>query len=200
MSASAPLVVTFVAAAGGDEEDLAVSRILAAMQGAVARGLPYRARLERAASVRDVAIALAGAASAGEPPALIQLVGHGSPGRLRLGAGGDALAVLSSDPQSCGMLAGRLAAPARLLLLGCHVGSERPSPYLASGKALLASLEAFTGAHVYAADCPVTSADFGDGFVYDGSLVTSAGKPANPASLVRGRAAARFVRAPDAAD
>lgn len=197
----APLVLTIVAAASSaDDEDLAVARILAAMQAAQARGLPYRSRLERAASVRDVAILLAGLvdpAGGADPPAILQLVGHGSPGRLRLGAGADALAVLTSDPQVCGMLAGRLTPPTRLLVLGCHTGSDRPSAYVASGKALLASLEAFTGAHVYAADGPVTAADFGDGFLYDGSLVTSCGKPANPTSPVRGRAAGRFVREPD---
>ncbi len=198
-----PLVLTIVAAASSaDDEDLAVARILAAMQAAQARGLPYRNRLERAASVRDVALLLAGLvdpAGASDPPAILQLVGHGSPGRLRLGAGADALAVLTSDPQVCGMLAGRLTPPTRLLVLGCHTGSDRPSAYVASGKALLASLEAFTGAHVYAADCPVTAADFGDGFLYDGSLVTSCGKPANPTSPVRGRAASRLVRDPDSA-
>jgi Domain of unknown function (DUF4347) len=200
----APFVLSVVAApasaAGSSADQLtgdrAIDRILAGMRAAIDRGLPYDAQLARAATVRDVAILLATLRGQGRVPDVLQLVGHGSPGRLQLAVDSQhGPSVLTSAPESCGMLVGRLAAPTRVLLLGCHVGSERPSAHVASGKALLFSIEVLTGAHAYAADGPVTADDFGDGFLHDGSLVMSCGKPANPGSIARGR----NVRRADAA-
>lgn len=199
--AARPFVLSVVAGgegAGGGERtgDLAVDRILAGMRAAIERGVPYEAQLARATTVRDVAILLATLRAQDRVPDVLQLVGHGSPGRLQLALESQrAATVLTSAPESCGMLVGRVMAPTRVLLLGCHVGAERPSGYVASGKALLFSLEALTGAYAYAADGPVTADDFGDGFLYDGSLVMSCGKPANPGSVAR----SRTVRRADAA-
>jgi Domain of unknown function (DUF4347) len=201
LRADRPFVLSVVAGgegAGGGERtgDRAVDRILAGMRAAIEGGVPYEAQLARATTVRDVAILLASLRAQDRVPAVLQLVGHGSPGRLQLALDSQrAATVLTSAPESCGMLVGRVMAPTRVLLLGCHVGAERPSGYVASGKALLFSLEALTGAYAYAADGPVTADDFGDGFLYDGSLVMSCGKPANPGSVARSRA----VRRADAA-
>lgn len=198
--AGKPFVLSVVAGTGtgtgaatdGPTGDLAVDRILRGMRAAIERGVPYEAQLARAATVRDVAILLAALRAQDRVPEVLQLVGHGSPGRLQLSLDSQqAATVLTSAPESCGMLVGRVMAPTRVLLLGCHVGAERPSGYVASGKALLFSIEALTGAYAYAADGPVTADDFGDGFLYDGSLVMSCGKPANPGSVARSRAVRR---------
>ncbi len=174
----------------------AVAAILESMRAALDRGgLPYQAHLVEVAYVRELAILLAQLREEGRVPDILQLVGHGSPGRLQLGSywtgqafdrrGGHG--VLTSDPETLALLVDRLAPPTRVFLLGCHVGAERPSGYVASGKALLFSFEALTGAHCYAPDELITPQDFPDGFLYDGPLVMSCGKPANPASAVRRR-------------
>lgn len=194
-----------------DDGNVGVERILAKMEQALAKPagpLAYEARLERAAYVRDIAILLAELRGVGREPDLVQIIGHGSPGRLQLGSYWSGVAVdaaqghaaLTSNPESYGMLIDRLSPGCRVFLLGCHVGSERRSGYVASGKALLYGLEVMTGAHVYASDGLVTPEDFGDGFLYDGSLVMSCGKPANPGSVAKGRAArkSRDVRKADA--
>lgn len=184
----------------GDDGNRGVERILARMEDAVRdEPLPYDARLERAAYVRDIAILLAQLGAEGRDPDIVQIVGHGTPGRLQLGSYWSGIpfdaeeghAALTSNPESYGMLIERLRPGCRVFLLGCHVGSERRSGYIASGKALLYGLEVMSGAHVYASDGLVTPEDFGDGFLYDGSLVMSCGKPANPGAVAKGRAARR---------
>ena len=184
---------------GGGDGNRGVESILARMEAAMRGELLYEARLERAAYVRDVAILLAQLHAEGRDPDIVQLIGHGSSGRLQLGSywtgtpfdAEEGHAVLTSNPESYGMLIERLRPGCRVFLLGCHVGSERRSGHVASGKALLYGLEVMSGAHVYASDGLVTPEDFGDGFLYDGSLVMSCGKPANPGALAKGRAARR---------
>lgn len=199
-----------VGAQSGDDGNVGVERILARMERALAGGaLAYQARLERAAYVRDVAILLARLRAERRDPDIVQLVGHGSPGRLQLGSYWSGATVdpveghaaLTGNPESYGMLIERLPPGCRVFLLGCHVGAERRSGYVASGRALLYGLEVMSGAHVYGADGLVTPEDFGDGFLYDGSLVMSCGKPANPGAVARGRAArkSRDVRNADRA-
>jgi len=126
----------------------------------------------------------------GVVPDIIQLIGHGTPGRLALGSYWSGkvkdpklgYAVLDSNPESYGMLRNETPSTARIFLLGCCVGSSEPSGYVASGRALLFDLEDMTGANVYAADDLVHPGLFVNG-LYTGSLVTSSGKPANPAVL-----------------
>jgi hypothetical protein len=186
----------------GDDGNVGLERIEARMRAALAgssSALGYEARLERAAYVRDIAITLSQLRAAGREPDLVQIIGHGSPGRLQLGSywTGKAFdpeeghAALTSNPETYGMLLEHLRPRCRVFLLGCHVGAERRSGYVTSGKALLYGLEVMTGAYVYGSDGLVTPEDFGDGFLYDGSLVMSCGKPANPGAIAKGRAARR---------
>lgn len=102
----------------------------------------------RAASVQELRRALErGRELLGGPPALIQLIGHGAPGVLKLGHGAwpDPPAragisyVLDSDPRSFGPLRGQVAPPSRVLLLGCVVGSVDAST-AANGATLLFAL------------------------------------------------------------
>lgn len=146
--------------------------------------------VRRAAYVGDIADILK---EFNEPPSLIQIIGHGSPGRLQLGQYWTGHgphqtlghSVLDSSPASYGMLNKRIAPATKVLLLGCSVGSQQPSGFIGSGRALLFDLEDMTGADVYAADDTVSPKDFDDDFFYKGSLVTSTGKTANPMANIR---------------
>lgn len=156
--------------------------------------LGYRAQLVRVAYVGDIARTLAQLSA---PPDLIQIVGHGSPGRLQLGGfwgpspdRPHECDVLDSSPESYGLLQDWLGPETLLMILGCGVGGASPPGYVASGRALLFDLEDMTHGHAYAADSLVTPDSFRDGFLYSGSLVTSTGKPANPAGNVIERARA----------
>lgn len=149
--------------------------------------------VKRAAYVSDIAVALDELRDEGKIPSLIQIIGHGSRGRLQLGqywtgkevGEANRRAVLDSSPASYGVLMERISAPTKVLLLGCNVGGDAPSGFIASGRALLFDLEDLTGADVYAADDTVSPDDFDDRFFYKGSLVTSTGKAANPMVVVR---------------
>lgn len=151
----------------------------------------YKTQVARATYVRDIAVTLRELRARGEVPDIIQIIGHGSAGRLELGNYWSRTqvdprlgpAVLDSNPDSYGMLRDVIAAPTRVFLLGCSVGSGTPAGYVASGKALLFVIEDMTGADVYAADGNVYPELFEDGFLYRGPLVTSSGKPANPAAV-----------------
>ena len=171
--------------------NVAIDAIVEMMtSGSVTRG--YDTRVERATYVRDIALSLRALKNEGRTPDIIQIIGHGTAGRLELGGywTQSALdprlgpAVLDSNPDSYGMLVDAISSPSRVFLLGCNVGSKAPNLYVASGRALLFDIEDMTGAHVYASDGLVYPELFDDGFLYQGSLVTSNGKPANPAALV----------------
>lgn len=149
----------------------------------------YQTQVERATYVRDIANILRNLKT---PPDIIQIIGHGSAGRLELGSYWTQSpldirlgpAVLDSNPDSYGMLIDAIPSSSKVFLLGCSVGSTAPSGYVASGRALLFDLEDLSGADIYAADDLVYPELFQDNFLYNGSLVTSNGKPANPAALV----------------
>lgn len=187
---------------GASDGNAAVSLTASMMETVVASdALGYQAQLVRVAYVGDIARTLAGLPT---PPDLIQIVGHGSPGRLQLGgfwgpspARPHECDVLDSSPESYGLLQEWLRPETLVLLLGCGVGGASPPGYVASGRALLFDLEDMTGGHAYAADALVTPQSFRDGFLYSGSLVTSTGKPANPAGSVLERALAARRAAPE---
>lgn len=204
-------VITFLAAPpkdvdyGPSDGNDAVRTTEIMMQEAIAGGgLGYSARLERVTYVGDIARVLA---DLPEPPALIQIIGHGSPGRLQLGGywgtsddGRYECDVLDSSPDSYGVLEEKIQPSTALLLLGCSVGAASPGGYVASGRALLFDLEDMLGCHAYAADGLVFPSSFSDGFLYGGSLVTSSGKPANPVgALLQRRFRARPAEEPTAA-
>lgn len=178
--------------AGNQDGNAAITTLATMMEGARTSGkLDYEAAILRAAYVRELGLKLR---DLGRTPDLIQIIGHGSAGRLELGSywSGKPFdpqlgpAILDSNPESYGMLERVIAPSTKVLLLGCSVGAAAPSGYVASGRALLFDLEDMTGANVYAADDLVHPALFTDGFLYGGSLVTSSGKPANPAALAAG--------------
>lgn len=192
-------VFTFLArppagvAEGASDGNAAIALTASMMEQALAGdSLGYQAQLVRVAYVGDIARALAGLPT---PPDLVQIVGHGSPGRLQLGGfwgpspdRPHECDVLDSSPESYGLLQDWLSPETLVLLLGCGVGGASPPGYVASGRALLFDLEDMTKGHAYAADSLVTPQSFRDGFLYSGSLVTSTGKPANPAGSVLERA------------
>jgi hypothetical protein len=178
-------------AATTSDGNVAIDAIVRMMtRTSVTRG--YDTRVERATYVRDIALKLRELKNEGRTPDIIQIIGHGSAGRLELGSYWTQSpldprlgpAVLDSNPDSYGMLVDTISAPSRLFLLGCSVGSKAPNGYVASGSALLFDIEDMTGANVYASDDLVYPELFDDSFLYNGSLVTSNGKPANPAALV----------------
>jgi len=163
----------------------------AAANGDTTSGSRYRTAVARAAYVRDISEAVVQfKATHRVAPDIIQCIGHGMSGRLELGSFWSGVpqdrvlgsAVLDSNPDSYGMLLDYITSTSRVFLLGCHVGSSAPSGYVASGRTLLFDLEDLTEANVYAADDLVYPELFEDG-LYRGSLVTSTGKPANPAVL-----------------
>lgn len=169
----------------------AIEDIVAMMDKAKAK-LPYTAVTARATYVRDIAETLSDLQNRKQIPDIIQLVAHGSAGRLEFGSyWGQKLldyrqgaAVLDSNPDSYGLLQGLITAGSSVFLLGCHVGSASPRGYVASGQALLFDLEDMTKANFYAAPELVYPALFRDNFLYRGPLVTKDGKPANPAAIV----------------
>lgn len=167
----------------------AINNIVKQMEGAIASptSRAYKPVLERAVYVRDIAVKLS---KIDPKPDIIQIIGHGSAGRIELGSYWTTElepnlgpAVLDSNPDSYGMLLEVIPKTSKIFLLGCDVGSAAPGGYVASGRALLFDMEDMTSANVYAADDLVYPELFTDGFLYTGSLVTSTGKPANPASL-----------------
>lgn len=196
-------VITFLAkppaglSEGASDGNAAIALTASMMETAIAGdSLGYQAQLVRVAYVGDIARALAQLPA---PPDLIQIVGHGSPGRLQLGGfwgpspdRPHECDVLDSSPESYGLLQDWLRPETLVMLLGCGVGGASPPGYVASGRALLFDLEDMTHGHAYAADSLVTPDSFRDGFLYSGSLVTSTGKPANPAGNVIERARARY--------
>jgi Domain of unknown function (DUF4347) len=145
--------------------------------------------IERAAYVSDIADALEKHRT--PEPEIIQIIGHGSSGKLQLGQywskkmydpkGG--YAVLDSNPACYAVLMNWIPKNSRLLLLGCKVGSDAPTGSAANGRALMFDLEQMSSANVYASDKYVTDLSFAEGFLYSGSLVNSNGKPANPTAL-----------------
>lgn len=169
--------------------NVAIDVLLTNMKAALDR-LPYKSHLAQATYVHDIALEIKKLKDKGTTPDLIQIIGHGSAGRLELGSYWTSVldtnrgpAVLDSNPESYGMLLEVIPSSTRVFLLGCNVGAQKPEGYVASGRALLFDLEDMSGANVYAADGLVYPALFNDGFLYSGSLVTSNGKPANPSAI-----------------
>jgi len=173
----------------------AIEEIVAMMKDARTK-VPYTALSVRATYVRDIAKRLLeinpDPKHPKQPVDIIQLIGHGSAGRVELGSywkdrpldRRKGSAVLDSNPDSYGILTDTISAGTSVFLLGCHVGADSPSGFVASGKALLFDLEDLTKANFYAAPDLVFPAQFEDGFLYRGPLVTRDGKPANPAAIV----------------
>ena len=182
--------------------NIGIEQIVAAMEQARDGGqLRYDAFVERAAYVFDIARKLdAFKQQHGEPPDVLQIVGHGSPGRLELGQhwlrrpyGPGGYMALDSNTESYGALNERLKPDSIVLLIGCFTGSGENGGSIANGPALLTDIEQMAKndrVRAYASDGPVSPGDFRNGFLYAGSLSASNGQPANLLATIEGAAAA----------
>lgn len=157
-----------------------------AIEAIYSRMLDAKADVHRAAYVRDIAVTLKDLKDT--PPDIVQIIGHGSPGRLQLGQYWHpeyfhekyGYPILDSNPLSYGVLSRWLKSTTRVILIGCLVGSSQSVGGVANGPTLLFDLEQMSKGSAYAADALVGPADFGGGILYQGSLIGSNGKPANP--------------------
>ncbi|HEY0484413.1 MAG TPA: hypothetical protein VGD37_43130, partial [Kofleriaceae bacterium] len=111
-------------------------------------------------------------------PDTIQIIGHGAPGTLSLGYfwnpakytddDGGPFYLLDSNPYAYGVLMPHIAPPTTVLLAGCFITSDQPSPWIADGRALVSDLHAMWGCDVLAGDDRVGPQSFRDG-VFVGS-------------------------------
>lgn len=171
----------------GPDGNRALNLILAKLQSAPSTITHV---VSKASHVRDIALELG---SATEPYDLVQIIGHGSPGRVLLGHywnqperdEGLGHSVLDSSPASYGVLNETLAMAPTVLLLGCSVGSPAPSAFVARARALLFDLEDMSGCNIYAADGDVNAESFDDDGLFVHALVGSNGKPANPVAAIK---------------
>jgi hypothetical protein len=185
-------------------DDLAISEEVAHSDGNVAieaidgrikelisRGnLTSQVTYERAAYLRDIAIKLKERTDARlEPPDIVQIIGHGSPGRVELGQYWSrkhfdeslGYAVLDSNPYGYGLLNEYLSPMSRVILVGCFVGGKASKgDFVADGPTLLHDLEQMSGGSAYASDAWVSPEHLSDDVLYTSSLITSNGTPANP--------------------
>lgn len=176
--------------------NIGIEQIVTAMEQAQQGGkLRYDAFVERAAYVFDLAGVLDQfTTDHGAPPDVLQIVGHGSPGRLELGQhwarrpyGPGGYMALDSNTNSYGALDERLKPNSVVLLIGCFTGSSERRGAIANGPALLTDIEQMAkDVRAYAPDGPVNPGDFRDGFLYAGTLSASNGRPANLIATIEG--------------
>jgi Domain of unknown function (DUF4347) len=102
----------------------------------------------------------------------IQIIGHGAPGMLALGYYWDSrytdddsgpFYLLDSNPYAYGVLQEAVKPSTRVILVGCNVGSNVPSPMIARGSSLIFDLHAMWGCDVLAADVNIGPSSFADG-------------------------------------
>jgi hypothetical protein len=114
---------------------------------------------------------------------LIQIVGHACSGILSLGyhwsrSYGDrekGYQVIDSNPYVYSVLSESLKKKCPVVLVGCYVGSNEKSPFVANGTTLLTDLAQMWGMPVFGSDTLVGPEDF-DGGIYRGSIRSSDGE------------------------
>ncbi len=128
--------------------------------------------LKFASTVRDVAEVLEDDLASGTPPSLVQIIGHGRPGILFLGATwtgvasrADGAHVIECNLNRYGLLADWVKRGTTVWLLGCEVGAlaDPLSPKVEDGPTLLFALSRMWGTEVAAPDHMVLPGDFSDG-------------------------------------
>jgi len=130
----------------GEENNSAIQAVMDAL---VSFRDPSRHAVLRAPSVEELAIALSKDLKENGAPEVLQIIGHGIPGALSLGAGwsppqnGQKLArVLDSNPDKYGVLERCVESTTKVWLLGCAVGAGGNIPHsqVADGPTLLFDL------------------------------------------------------------
>lgn len=131
----------------------------------------------RVTSVLDLIAQVQGRLGSDRFISCLDIVGHGEPGVLSVGALPDCGPGhrLSGDPASYGYLGAlreRFAADGRLRLLGCETACRVPGSAMGDGPLLLLALARFLSVPVSGPLRPVAAGDFDGFFVADEALLT----------------------------
>lgn len=141
----------------------------------------------RPTSVLDLVAGVQERLGAGGRIACLDLVGHGEPGVLSMGATPDCGPGyrIDGDPTSygyLGVLRDRFCATGQLRLLGCGTAQHVPHSAMGDGPLLLLALARFLGVEVAGTLRPVGADDFSGTF-----MATDALRTLSPEALPRGR-------------
>jgi len=163
--------ITFIAAPRDRQATLAGTdgNVAIASVTAVLKGTPIPPIL--VSSLAEIASHLSEMQA--EEVGTIQIIGHGAPGMLALGYYWDPTKytdddlgpfyLLDSNPYAYGVLENAVKPSTRVILIGCKVGSNEPSPMIARGKSLMFDLQDMWGCDVLGADDLVGPSSFVDG-------------------------------------
>lgn len=150
-----------------------------------------RAPIERAASVQEIRriISKDNETHPNDPPELIQIIGHGEPGVLTLGAhwirkrsmqvdNRTVVLVLDSDPEFYGILVNMVAKSTKVWLLGCNVGATLQGSTVANGPTLVFDLGQLWSCEVSAPVIEVVPQDFDDQgrYAHPERMITARGR------------------------